>query len=123
MDAGPGQDASAALAERAVAARDSALAACAQLTDLQRQLAETRQQVLSGRSARKILHDSVAARLVAQLETMPVIEQAKGVLVAQHGCTPDEAFTLLRAASQRANVPVRDLAARIVARASAPGAG
>ncbi len=31
----------------------------------------------------------------------------------QNGCTADEASGLLRQASQRSNVPVRDLAARI----------
>jgi AmiR/NasT family two-component response regulator len=36
------------------------------------------------------------------------------------GCTPDEAFDLLRRASQRENVKLRDIAARIVERASAP---
>jgi hypothetical protein len=45
---------------------------------------------------------------------MPVIEQAKGILMAQHGGGPEEAFDLLRRASQRSNVPVRDLAARLV---------
>jgi GAF domain-containing protein len=42
-----------------------------------------------------------------------VIEQAKGILMAQHGCDPDEAFDLLRRASQRFNVRVRVLAARL----------
>src|SRR5215813_11382841 len=45
---------------------------------------------------------------------MPVIEQAKGMLMAQQRCGPDEAFDLLRRASQRFNVPVRVLAARLV---------
>jgi GAF domain-containing protein len=45
---------------------------------------------------------------------MPVIEQAKGILMAQHGGEPDEAFDLLRRASQQFNVPVRVLAARLV---------
>lgn len=39
--------------------------------------------------------------------------QAKGILMEQNGCTADEASGLLRQASQRSNVPVRDLAARI----------
>ena len=47
---------------------------------------------------------------------MPVIEQAKGILMAQHGCGPEEAFDLLRQGSQRFNVPVRVLAARLVHR-------
>jgi hypothetical protein len=45
---------------------------------------------------------------------MPVIEQAKGIVMAREGCGPEEAFDLLRRASQRSNVPVRELAARIV---------
>lgn len=51
---------------------------------------------------------------------MPVIEQAKGILMAQHRCGPDEAFDLLRHASQRANVKVSVLAARIVEQVAAP---
>jgi AmiR/NasT family two-component response regulator len=48
------------------------------------------------------------------LATRPVIDQAKGVLMGRHGCTPDEAFEMLTDASQRANVNVRDIAARIM---------
>jgi GAF domain-containing protein len=50
-----------------------------------------------------------------------VIEQAKGILMAQHGCGPDEAFDLLRRASQRFNVPVRVLAARLAHGVQRPG--
>jgi hypothetical protein len=53
---------------------------------------------------------------------MPVIEQAKGILMAQQGCGPDEAFDLLRRASQRFNVPVRVLAARLAHGVQRPGA-
>ena len=52
---------------------------------------------------------------------MPVIEQAKGILMAQQGCCPDEAFDLLRRASQQFNVPVRVLAARLVHGVQRPG--
>ena len=45
--------------------------------------------------------DSELARLKARLETMPVIEQAKGIVMAREGCGPDEAFDRLRRASQR----------------------
>src|SRR5215471_16429294 len=45
---------------------------------------------------------------------IPVIEQAKGIVMAQRGCRPEEAFDLLRRASQRANVRVYVLAAQIV---------
>jgi hypothetical protein len=57
-------------------------------------------------------------RLLARLESMPVIEQAKGIIMAQSHCGHAEAFDLLRRASQRANVPVRELAAQIVAKAA-----
>jgi AmiR/NasT family two-component response regulator len=30
--------------------------------------------------------------LRAALKSRPVIDQAKGMLIAEHGCTPDEAF-------------------------------
>ena len=52
--------------------------------------------------------------LRAALRTRPAIDQAKGILMAQHGCTPDEAFDMLSEASQRSNQKLRDLAAGIV---------
>jgi anti-sigma B factor antagonist len=58
--------------------------------------------------------DPAYARLKAQLDTMPVIEQAKGIVMAQHGCGPAEAFDMLRRASQQANVKVAVLAALLV---------
>jgi hypothetical protein len=61
------------------------------------------------------------ARMQARLASMPVIEQAKGIIMAQCGWSEDQAFDALRRASQRENIKVRDLAAKIVARAcSAP---
>jgi len=72
------------------------------------------EQSRKGRSQREILHDSAFARLQAKLESMPVIEQAKGILMAQQRCGPEEAFDLLRRASQRANIKVSVLAAHIV---------
>ena len=52
-----------------------------------------------------------------------VIEQAKGMMMAlSPGLTPDEAFDLLRKASQRENVNLRLIAQRIVERRS-PKAG
>ena len=66
----------------------------------------------------ELLRESATARLQARLETMPVIEQAKGVIMDREGCAADQAFDLLCKASQRSNVPVRELAALIVARAA-----
>jgi len=60
------------------------------------------------------LHDSAFARLQAKHQTMPVIEQAKGIIMAQQRCGPQEAFEVLRQASQRANVKVHVLATQMV---------
>jgi ANTAR domain len=62
------------------------------------------------------LRYSAYARLQARLASMPVIEQAKGIIMAQCGWPEDQAFDALRRASQRANIKVRDLAAKIVAK-------
>jgi AmiR/NasT family two-component response regulator len=53
---------------------------------------------------------------------LPVIEQAKGIVMAQQRCGPEEAFDLLRRASQRANVKVHVLAVQIVAHIASPPA-
>jgi ANTAR domain len=74
---------------------------------------------LAARSDR--LRYSAYARLQARLVSMPVIEQAKGIIMAKYGWSEDQAFDALRRASQRENVKVRDLAATIVARAAHPG--
>src|SRR5215472_5474232 len=63
------------------------------------------------------LRYSAHARLQARLKSMPVIEQAKGIIMAQSGWPEDRAFDALRRASQRENVKLRDLAAKIVAKA------
>jgi hypothetical protein len=65
-----------------------------------------------------LLQNSRYARLLARLVTMPAIEQAKGIIMAQTGCSADDAFGMLRQASQRSNIPVRDLAERIIEKAS-----
>jgi AmiR/NasT family two-component response regulator len=52
--------------------------------------------------------------LRATLATRPVIDQAKGILVGQKHCTPDEAFAMLTEASQRSNRKIRDVAQAIV---------
>lgn len=67
------------------------------------------------------------ADLTGHLETAlgsrGVIDQAKGVLMAENRCTPDEAMAILRKASQNRNVKVRDLAALVVARVSGQDEG
>jgi len=49
------------------------------------------------------------------LEGRDVIGQAKGVLMEREGIPADQAFDILRRASQRLNVKLRDLARQIVA--------
>jgi AmiR/NasT family two-component response regulator len=78
--------------------------------------AEARRQRSSSPAGQDLLQASEYARLLARLESMPVIEQAKGIIMAQSRCGDAQAFDLLRRASQRSNVPVRDLAAQIVAK-------
>ena len=58
---------------------------------------------------------ATVARLLARLETMPVIEQAKGIIMAKAGRPEAEAFDLLRQVSQRRSVPIQDLAVWIIA--------
>ena len=111
-------------------ARAKAAAACARSAELQqwttrvlttaqvarRTSAEARRQRQASPAGRNLLQQSEHARLLARLESMPVIEQAKGIIMAQSHCGDAQAFDLLRRASQRSNVPVRELAAQIVAK-------
>ncbi len=55
-----------------------------------------------------------AANLTLAMEHRAEIEQAKGILMATQRCTADEAFDLLRRASQRENRKLRDVAADLV---------
>jgi hypothetical protein len=54
---------------------------------------------------------------------MPVIEQAKGIVMAREGCGPEEAFDMLRRASQRGNVKVHVMAAVLVGQVVGNGIG
>jgi GAF domain-containing protein len=57
----------------------------------------------------------LAAQLRSALLSRAVIDQAKGVLMAVHGITADEAFRLLVERSQRENVKLHALAERFIA--------
>jgi AmiR/NasT family two-component response regulator len=125
----------AALYAQAAAARRQAQALTDRLHTAQCEAAETlqcihaawdraeriRQLWLAARPSR--LRYSRYARLQAQLASMPVIEQAKGIIMAQSGWPEEQAFDALRRASQRENIKVRDLAARVVASTVSPAAG
>lgn len=62
-----------------------------------------------------------AHRLAGQLEealsTRGVIEQAKGILIAEQGCSADEAFQLLVGVSQRSHRKLREVATELVEQA------
>ncbi len=119
MDAAPG-DPLLRVASRLSAARLEFDAQTRRFEDNRTRLQETFDQLREGRPRREMLRDSAFARMQAKLDTMPVIEQAKGVLMAQNRCGPEEAFDLLRRASQRANVKVSVLAAQIVEQVASP---
>jgi GAF domain-containing protein len=57
------------------------------------------------------------------MESRAVIEQAKGVLMAQRHVDADQAFEILREASQRYNRKLRDIALGIVASTQAEAGG
>ena len=61
---------------------------------------------LAAHSDEDRLRYSVSARLQARLASMPVIEQAKGIIMAQYGWPEEQAFDALRRASQRENIKV-----------------
>jgi hypothetical protein len=71
-------------------------------------------------------HAALVEQLNQALVSRDVIGQAKGILMVREGCTADEAFDMLRRASQRLNQKLRDVAEQISQSTSAcgsPGAG
>ncbi|GAA2449940.1 ANTAR domain-containing protein [Streptomyces glaucus] len=53
------------------------------------------------------------------ITSRPVIDQARGILMAVHGCTSDEAWHILREASQLSNTKLRRVAEAVTASAVA----
>jgi AmiR/NasT family two-component response regulator len=51
------------------------------------------------------------------MQSRAVIEQAKGILIGQRRCTPQEAFDILVRLSQDTNRKLRDVAEALVAQA------
>jgi transcriptional regulator with GAF, ATPase, and Fis domain len=64
----------------------------------------------------RAIHESdlIAEQLQTALNSRILIEQAKGVLHGQTGVSVDEAFRVLREHSRRQQVPLRDVAARVI---------
>jgi GAF domain-containing protein len=68
-------------------------------------------------AANAMAHDaasSLAQQLEEAMASRAVIEQAKGILMARERCSAEEAFDMLRRASQRSNTKLRDIALQIV---------
>lgn len=63
---------------------------------------------------------TLARQMREAMEHRAVIEQAKGIVMAQQRCTADEAFARLSRISQDTNRKLRDVAAALVRRAAAP---
>jgi hypothetical protein len=120
------------LVDRADRARAQAIANC---QSLERAMSRTRAYVpafdtvhrAAGRSGAESDAESEARLqeleetvdgLTKRLESQAPIEQAKGIIIAQTHCTPDQAFEILRRASQRSNTKLRLLALDLVARTS-----
>lgn len=59
--------------------------------------------------------DQELADRAAAMDTRRTIDLALGMLMERTGCTPDDAFALLKSYSQRENVKVRAIAERLVA--------
>jgi GAF domain-containing protein len=63
-------------------------------------------------------YTALTDQLRASLASRAAIDQAMGVIMARERCNQAEAFGMLRAASQRRNVKLRELAREIVAQVS-----
>jgi len=66
------------------------------------------------------LHDE---QMDEALASRDIIGQAKGIIMAREGVNADQAFDMLRRASQRLNVKLRKLAEDIARTGTAPGPG
>jgi AmiR/NasT family two-component response regulator len=69
-----------------------------------------------GESADETERWALIRNLQAAMETRAPIEQAKGILMATHRCSPDEAFEMLSTESQTQNRKLRDVANDLIAR-------
>ena len=56
----------------------------------------------------------LALQLQAAMDSRAVIEQAKGIIMAEQRCSPDDAFAFLTRISQNSNRKVRDVANALV---------
>ncbi|MFD5848250.1 ANTAR domain-containing protein [Streptomyces chartreusis] len=67
-------------------------------------------------AAVELLHEK--EQLKHAMESRPVIDMARGVLMAGFACEPDEAWEILVTVSQHANTKLRDVAEAIASAAT-----
>ncbi|GCD33953.1 ANTAR domain-containing protein [Streptomyces chrestomyceticus JCM 4735] len=58
------------------------------------------------------------AQLRRALDSRPVIDQARGILMATESCTAEQAWDILRQTSQHTNTKVNEVAGEVVASAT-----
>jgi GAF domain-containing protein len=75
--------------------------------------------ILVGRSLALLSSDRLNEQLRQAVATREIIGAAKGILMESQGCDRDQAFDILRRASQRENRKLRDLAEELVLRVEA----
>jgi GAF domain-containing protein len=63
---------------------------------------------------------TLAGHMQKAMQNRAVIEQAKGILMAERRCTPAQAFTILAKLSQDSNRKLRDVATALVTKAQGP---
>jgi GAF domain-containing protein len=66
--------------------------------------------------------ENATMHLETALISRATIDQAKGIIMARHGCDAEEAFRILAEASSSANVKLREVAERLVREATDPRA-
>nr|BFD85009.1 hypothetical protein StreXyl84_44100 [Streptomyces sp. Xyl84] len=77
--------------------------------------------VADERTERLLELEQEVRQLRRALVSRPVIDQARGILMAAHACTPQQAWDILREASQRSNTKLRTVAAAVTAGAQPGG--
>ncbi|MGW2898488.1 ANTAR domain-containing response regulator [Streptomyces sp. NPDC001212] len=73
------------------------------------------------RTERLLQLQTEVEQLRRAISSRPVIDQARGVLMATHACTAEQAWNVLREASQRSNTKLHTVAASITAGARDDG--
>ncbi|MFF4757221.1 ANTAR domain-containing response regulator [Streptomyces sp. NPDC001292] len=73
------------------------------------------------RTERLLQLQTEVEQLRQAMSSRPVIDQARGILMATHACTAEEAWDILREASQRSNTKLHAVAATITAGARGDG--